>query len=306
MGQVRGQRIDLEIRVLGQLVHQPHEVRVIWLDPLVEVIAPNRRMLGFQGEAGQIAGAIHLQFPGRQHDGKDRRLHLDRQLERQPVMRDDAAGQAVNLLERFAIQFERAIQFSIQRGIRVGLGRARLRQLSVRQDRAAQNPLLERGIFHRIGRGMEGISVEVIRPLETGNFAPRIGGPIDEGEIAAPHARQEIRENGRWRPLPLAEFRIRVKICRREKLHWPGPPRERREIVERLVQPDVRREAVAQLRGDVNQRSMHSAQGFRLQFVPELVVVTQMPGVDADPGGLRRALEPGRAHQCCCARRAGS
>ena len=66
-------------------------------------------------------------------------------------MRDDAAGQAVNLLERLAVQFERAIQLRIQRGIRVGLGRTRLRQLSVRQDRAAQNPVLEGGILHRIG-----------------------------------------------------------------------------------------------------------------------------------------------------------
>ena len=82
MGQVRGERIDLEIRVFGQLAHQPHEVGVIWLDPLVEIIPPNRGMLGFQSEAGQIAGAVHFQLPGCQHDGEDGGLHLNRQLER--------------------------------------------------------------------------------------------------------------------------------------------------------------------------------------------------------------------------------
>ena len=59
----------------------------------------------------------------------------------------------------------------------------------------------------------------------------------------------------------------------------------------------MRREAESELRGDINQRSMHSAQGFGPQLVPELVVVTQMPGIDADAGRLRRALEPRRVHQ---------
>ena len=33
------------------------------------------------------------------------------------------------------------------------------------------------------------------------------------------------------------------------------------------------------------------------QLVPEFSVVTQMPGIDADAGRLRRALEPRRVHQ---------
>ena len=59
----------------------------------------------------------------------------------------------------------------------------------------------------------------------------------------------------------------------------------------------MRRKAEAELRGGVNQRGMHSAQGFRAEILPELIVVTQVPGVDADSSCLGRALEPGRAHQ---------
>ena len=55
---------------------------------------------------------------------------------------------------------------------------------------------------HRIGDGIEGVPVEVIWPLESGNLAPRIRGPIDEGEVAAPHVRQEIRKDGRRGALP--------------------------------------------------------------------------------------------------------
>ena len=48
---------------------------------------------------------------------------------------------------------------------------------------------------------------------------------------------------------------------------------------------------------------MHSAQGFGSQLVPELVVVTKMPGIEADSARLRRALEPWRALQCTMLRR---
>ena len=82
------------------------------------------------------------------------------------------------------------------------------------------------------------------------------------------------------------ERRIRVKVIGREQLHGASPARERREIAERLVQPDMGREAEAELRGDINQRGMHAAQGFGPQFVPELVVVAKVSGVDGDAGGL--------------------
>ena len=48
----------------------------------------------------------------------------------------------------------------------------------------------------------------------------------------------------------------------------------------------MRCQAVAELRGDIDQRGMHAAQGFGPQFVPELVVMTQVLGVDADAGCL--------------------
>ena len=59
----------------------------------------------------------------------------------------------------------------------------------------------------------------------------------------------------------------------------------------------MRREAEAELRCDVNQCGVHSAQGFGPELVPELMVVAQMPGVEADSARLRWALEPGRANQ---------
>src|ERR1035437_3794589 len=109
--------------------------------------------------------------------------------------------------------------------------------------------------------------------------------------------RQEIGKDGRRGTLRRAEPRIRVKVIRGEQLHWPGPSREGCEIVETLVNLDMRREAIAELRCDVNQGGVHTAQGFRSEFVPELVVITKVSGVEADSSRLRWALEPRRAQQ---------
>jgi len=52
----------------------------------------------------------------------------------------------------------------------------------------------------------------------------------------------------------------------------------------------MRPKAEAELRGDVNQRGMHSAQGFRAEILPELVVVAQVPGVEPDSAGCSLTL----------------
>lgn len=98
-----------------------------------------------------------------------------------------------------------------------------------------------------------------------------------------------------WRggPTPKSTGRWRSRAGRR-KSHgrssagtepdcW-NPESER--AVGRLGKPDMRCQAVAELRGDIDQRGMHAAQGLGPQFVPELVVITQVLGVDADAGCL--------------------
>src|SRR5665213_441827 len=136
------------------------------------------------------------------------------------------------------------------------------------------------------------ISVIAIPVAEAGQHAPGVGFAVNTRVGKPARGGQDVREDGGRQVGQPAQWGIWIKVTRREQLGRPQASGQRTEEQKHFLKLNVGREGEPNLRQGEDEGRLDALQHLGLEFLPEAVVITDMAGVDPDPGGLRGGFKP--------------